>query len=397
MLTLLFTALSVLSVSPAHAQLLPPPAPGEFQLRGEFSLYNTSANYGGDGNKNALPNGTNLKTMSALGEFIFDWTEEIRFHAGFTGGETTAYRQRDITAPVEAHSNSGISEAWAGGQYWYHYASFDLIPDAEVRYPFARVNLSTEDPLLSDGALSLIAGAWLTATWGDWRPFGYLGYQYRDEGRASLMPYHLGIQWLPENGWWIQGEFRGYQTIANDSNSDNGIERDSFLTKVDASSYKFYALNPASHEFALMVGTHFGQMGVYASAAFTYMGRNSADGFTGTVGLTFDGSFYMPTPRPSEPQVYEDKFNVKPDKYDERLFNSDPVPRPAPPPPKAAPVNTRIRPVAKPAAPVQSPKAAPGKTPAPGARIKPAKGPMPTVELMIKDTEKALEKEDKKK
>ena len=381
MLTLFLTAAAILFSAPAQAQLLPPPAPGEYQLRGEFSYFKTTANFDGTGSKSALLNGASLSTMNGLGEFIFDWTEEIRLHAGLVGGQTTANRQSTLATPVEAHTNAGLSEAWVGGQYWYHYAAFDLVPDLELHYPLFRVDLNSGDPLLGEGALRLNGGAWLVGQWGDWRPFGFLGYEYRDEGRATLMPYHLGLQWLPENGWWAQAEMRGYQTLTNDTNTDNGTVRDLYLARIQGGSERFYSLNPASHELAVMLGTHFGQMGIYAGGAMTFMGKNSADGLTFTVGLTFDGSFYVPTPRVEEP-LYQDRFSPKDEKFDEKVFDSSPVPRP-PTPVKTLPVHTRTRPAAK--------KPAPAKAGTAG------KGPLPTVELLMKSTEKALEKEDKRK
>lgn len=379
MLTLFFAFFTVFT-SVAHAQLLPPPAEGEYQLRGEFSYFGTSANYGNDGSKQSLVGGAKLNTMMGLGEFIFDWTPEWRFSAGFTGGQTSADR---VTAPsnvIETHTNIGVSEMWLGAQYWLNFASFDFVPDAAFYYPLFRVDTNSGDPLLGEGAIRMRGGAWLVYQKGDFRPFGYLGYEYMDEGRAGQMPYHVGVQWAAESGWWLQGELRGFQNITNDSNTDNRSIRDAYLVRTQGGSYRYYSINPSSHEFAVMAGTHFGQIGVYVGGAMTYAGKNSADGWSGVVGLTFDGTIFASTNSVSTPR-YEDKFKVRAEKYDASLFrdSAQPVQQPA----IVAPVRprTRVRP-----------------KPAPVAKPAPAKPPtMPTVELLMKDTEKSLEKKGKGK
>jgi hypothetical protein len=363
MLTLFFLLEAVLFSHSAQAQLLPPPAPGEYQLRGEFSYFDTHINFGDDGSKATLADGASLNTMMGLGEFIFDWTEHLRLRAGLTGGQTEAHRLEAPNNVLERHTNVGLSEIWAGGEYWYHLAPFDLVPAVEVYYPLFRVDTASGDPLLGEGATRVRGGAWLVLDWGgDFRPFGYLGYEFRDEGRSALLPYHGGIQWLTEAGTWAQIELRGYQKLTDDSNSDAGEERSEYLTRVQGGSERFYSLNPSLHEVAVLAGTHFGQMGVYGGVSYAYMGKNNAEGVTYTVGVSFDGSFFTPTPQP-EVIRYENKFEVKQETYDPSLFQTSPVP-------------------ARKAVKRKAPPA--------------TKGPMPTVELMMKNTEKALESKDKK-
>ena len=47
-------------------------------------------------------------------------------------------------------------------------------------------------------------------------PYGYGAYEYRDEGRSAQAPYELGVQWVAESDWWIQGGMRGHFKISTD-------------------------------------------------------------------------------------------------------------------------------------------------------------------------------------
>ncbi len=349
----------------AQAQLLPPPTAGEFEIKGEFNYFSTSSNYNPDGGKMTLPNGSKLTQMMGLGEFIFDWTNEWRFTAGASAGQ----------AAVDSHTNSGLNEMWVGGQYWYELDAFDLVPEADLVYPGFRVKTESNDPLLGEGALRLKGGAWAIYQWDDFRPFGFLGYEYRDEGRSSLLNYKAGLQYAQSSAWWMQAELRGSSSMTNDSDTDN-VGRDVYLTRVQGGSYRDYSLTPSSHEVALLGGFHIGQMGVYAGCSTTYMGRSSADGLTALVGITFDGAFFPPVE--AAPQVQSrpsgQHFNVKPEKFDNSLFNDNPVPSSQVPTvvqKSARKRVTRVRP--KPIMPA-------------------AKPPAMSVELLMKQTEKSLEK-----
>lgn len=379
MLTLFFTFLS-LTLS-AHAQLLPPPTAGEFEIKGEFNYYSSAKNYAPDGGSVDLLNGGKLTQMLGLGEFIFDWTQEWRLYAGASAGQTTTDNYSLFSLTNNTKTNSGLSEGWFGAQYWYELESFDLVPEVDIIYPGSRVDTNSDDPLLSEGALRLKGGAWAVYQWDDFRPFGFLGYESRDGGRSSLLDYKVGLQYAQSSAWWLQGELRGYSSVTNDGDTD-GVARDVYLLRVQGGSYHDYSRTPSLHEAALLGGFHIGQLGFYAGGAMSYAGRSSADGLTGLVGVTFDGALFVNEEAPGGPQATqyrpppEQRFQVKPEKYDNGLFKDNPVPDDSAP---AIVVRRQVvhkRPVSVRPKPVL-----------------PKKDSL-NVELLMKQTEKSLEKGD---
>lgn len=367
-----------------NAQLLPPPAVGEYQLKGEFSYFSTNSNFDDGGSNTSLENGSSLSTMMTSGEFIVDITPHIRLQAGLLGGQTTVRRYSQIEDESTTHTNFGVSEMWARGQYWLNFWNMDIVPDVALYYPLFRVDTNSGDPLIGEGALRMRTGSWLIYEWGNFYPFGFLGAEYRDEGRSTLLPYNIGVQWVPNDTWWTQLEIRGFTSITGDS--DDEEIRDSYQLNVQGGSARYFSMDPSSNEAVAMAGMHFGQFGAYIGVANTLTGRNSANGFTGFVGLTYDGSAFSSgySPYVDTPPA-EEKFNIKSDSYDESLFRDSPKPK-----------KVLVKPTTPPPTVIQSPtqssrrnRVRPRPLPPPS---KSSSETLPTVELILKDTQKSLEK-----
>jgi hypothetical protein len=371
----------------AHAQLLPPPAPGEYQIKGEFSYFTTSGNYESDGVSTELENGSKLSTMMGSGEFIVDMTRNIRLQAGFMGGQTGVDRYDKIEDETSYHTNMGVSDVWVRGQYWLNKWGFDVVPDAAFYYPLFRVDTTSGDPLVGEGAMRLRAGGWLIYAFGSFFPYGYLGYEYRDDGRSAQLPYELGVQWAPGNEWWAQLGVRGYSAMSSDSN--NTREREEYLFNVQGGSDRFYSVNGSSTEAVIMAGTHFGQLGIYIGAGTTVIGHNSAHGSTAFAGITFDGTVFAPTPSaydydsyiPPKSNSAQEKFRAKSEKYDPSMFTESTTPRSQ----EQSIDEDRIANRARRSRPHLRPR--PKLRPAP-----PMNETLPTVDLIMKDTQKSLEK-----
>jgi hypothetical protein len=280
---------------------------------------------------------------------------------------------------TETHTVSGLNEGYLGGQWWTEFQQFDIVPQVDFVFPFWRVNSGSPTALLGEGAMRLQAGSWFMLPLKDFTPFGYIGAAYRDGGRSVLLPYSVGAR-FNSNKFWIEGELRGYQSITDDSNSSQQTARDAYLNWVDGGSYEFYAINPSRSEAALMAGVRIEQIELYLGGAKTIFGRSSADDWQVRVGLAFNGQLFPHAPRAAAPST--ERFIEKPEKYDESVFEQQVIPDPVdeqeslpPVPKKAAPPPPPARTRAKP-------------------KVKPPKKdePMPNVELLMKDTQKSLEK-----
>ena len=186
------------------------------------------------------------------------------------------------------------------------------------------------------------------------------------------MPYKVGLRYGQKQNWWIEGEFRGFETITNDTNTSNRTVRELYLNRVDGGSFQFYSINPSVGEVALIGGLQFESLGIYAGAATTVYGRSMADSWSAIVGVTFTGAIFAPV-------VRREEFNPRPDKYDEVLFKekivpeADITPLPLIVPKPRGPAKPRVDRVRK---------------------VRKAAQPEPSVELLMKQTEKTLEKKD---
>src|SRR6185312_7010579 len=86
-------------------------------------------------------------------------------------------------------------------------------------------------------------------------------------------------------------------------------------------SYEFFALNPNQAEFAGVAGFRFQQFGIYAGAAKTVFGKNSADDWTFMAGLTYNGSTHERPGRLKDADFQQDKEH-----YDPKLFQEQVTP-----------------------------------------------------------------------
>lgn len=377
MLTLFFTILSLLQA--AHAEIPLTPINGQYEIKGEYQYLSTGANYNSNGNSTSLVGGAKYVNMQGIGQFTYDLLPQWRAYAGASIGQTTTDVLRYPTTTslaTESRSSTGFNEIWVGGQYWKLLGNFDLVPQVDFAYPLFRADYASNDPLVGEGATKFQLGSWLMYHWGQFTTYVYGAYAYRDEGRSALLPYRAGLRYEIENVWWIEGEVRGYERMDDDSNTNSRTARELYLTRSNGGSFQYDSINPQQREFAFMGGMFFDPIGVYAGFANTFAGRNSADSWTATVGLTFYGAIDPELIRP-------ERFKSRRVKYDDSLFEEQVVPPPAPPAQRVTPARSRPKP---------PPAAAAESEPAPPKRKRPSNEPMPSVELMMKDTQKSLEK-----
>lgn len=361
-----------MSLQTHAAELRFVPVAGQYEAKGEFDYTTTSANYPSAGGSSlGLAAGAKLTRMLGVGEINYDYNSFLRFWGGFSGGQTQANVITGVFPSIvtDTHTNSGMNEGWLGGQWWTEFESFDVVPQVDLVYPFFRIGGAAVDPLLGEGAMRLQAGSWIMLPFGNLTPFVYGGYAYRDEGRSSLFPYNVGLRYGERRNWWVQGEFRGYQTITDDSNAGNRGPREVILSHTDGGSYEFYSINPSRGEIAASGGFRYESFSVYGGASMSVFGRSSSDGWTAFAGVTFSG--FYPKKAPREEQ---NSFSEKAEKYDQQMFQEpqpltpDPVIEDTPPPPP----------------PRKKTKSATPK--------KHKDEPMPNVEMLMKDTEKSLDK-----
>ena len=375
MLTLFLTFLASLSLS--HAAESPTaPVRGAYRVDGDLNYFTTTGNYASGGAPQSLAAGAYLHLMQFQGQGSYDWSPEMRFYGGADG----AWIQTSDGS--FSRTNSGLSDIYAGGQYWARLGSVRLVPEASLLYPIFKVDESSDSAMLGEGTTNIQVGSWGIWNFGPWNPFVYVGYAYRDSNRANLIPYTLGVKYA-NSRWWAQGEFRGFETIQEDGDTSTRGHRNLTIAHVDGGSFRFYSVNPAVGEVVAQVGYNFGVIGIRGGFAMTVHGSNYANGTTFFGGLSF-------TPGPRRTSAPRDSFSepVMIRKSTEDLFDESDPTRPPPAPPRPRPVQPQAAP------PPPQPRAQPG--PQPRVKLikkkrKPVVRPNPKTNQMLNDTEKQLE------
>lgn len=353
-LTLMLAVLSVLLSVVIHAEVPNAPRPGRTEVRASATFFKTSSNYVSGGIEE-LPGGGSLTNVQGEALYVYDWQADWKLFGGFNLGWT------ESSDGTYTRTNSGLNEVIAGGQNWYEIGQFDFAAEGVLFYPLWRPDADSDEALIGEGAMRLRAGGWLILPRRGLRPFAYGGFEYRDGPRAYVMPYRVGAKYSLR-GWWVQGEYRGFEAVSDDADVDDPSLRNQYLKDVNGGSFHFYSINPSGSEVAFEVGKRFGALTVMGGAAMTVNGKNTSDGFSVTFGLMY-------SPQDTVVRVDEDDFNIRRERYDESLFRNErpsdagqfeqPQFREDPnfvePPPVVAPPKPKPRPVrpARPAKPAK--------------------------------------------
>lgn len=259
-----------------------PPQSLNYTVDSSVSYFFTNTNYNSDGQTQGLLNDGEFTSIQARFAYIQDWQKVMRGYGGAVIGFTESWDG------VNSRSNSALHELFFGGQYWLSYEEKILIvPQGDFVYPLQRLDVNGADVPPGEGAMRIKAGAWGLYPIQEFTPFVYLGYEFRDEARSHLIPYSLGVKYKMDRAIWLQGEYRGYETIQNDDDSSDRVAREFYLSRVAGGSYTFYSVNPSVGELAVSAGYNMGSLTVYGDVAKTMAGANSAEGWTLTLGLTY--------------------------------------------------------------------------------------------------------------
>lgn len=330
----------------AHALPRPDAESGrDFRAFAEASYFNTTSNYDASGGSfTELDNGRYYRLIQTQmgGEYYFIPHASLVGQFGFARAESS-----DGTF---TRSRSQPTEVLLGGRYAWAEDYYHLIPEFLFTYPLNRVDVGADDVLTGEGAMQFQAGAWLEAKFGVMVPYGYIGYNYLDGGRASHVAYNIGLAYRPP-GWNFAVESFGIQRVGEDENTSLPAVRNALTTQVDGGSMKFYAVNPNFWAARVIGEADLGQsFRLGASFDHTLNGANTARGWTALVRLEYafgagrtqhevEAEYEEAAPvekiAPHQPEVLQkespEQKEFVPDtpKYDPSLFE-EPKPKPRP-------------------------------------------------------------------
>ncbi len=145
---------------------------------------------------------------------------------------------------VATRTNTSFTDVVGGLDFIVYDGVVQLVPEFGLLIPFQEVNGTGDDALNSEGVFEFWGRMTAQKDFGTVRMYGWLGYDYRADGRSSLMPWGAGLQ-LKANSFRFGGELIGSQSITDDTDTSKKYVRNAYLQNVNAGSYKFYSVNPS--------------------------------------------------------------------------------------------------------------------------------------------------------
>lgn len=191
---------------------------------------------------------------------------------------------------VATRSNSSISEVALGADFLMYSDLFQLIPEFIAIVPFEKVDPSSDTVLNSEGVFEVRSRLIAQKDFGRLRGYGWLGFNFRGDGRSFVMPWGVGAQWkMPRVR--LGGELFGFQSVSDDTTDVDANVRNSYINGVNAGSLKFYSAKPSlvdTQFYATWLMTP--KWSLQANAGATLTGSNSAAGFHvgGFIRYSFD-------------------------------------------------------------------------------------------------------------
>lgn len=289
---------------------------GSLRLLSEANYFTTEANYASDGGTfTELQNGRNFKNLQ------IDVGGQYAFSKRLYLGSALSIANSESYDGSFTRSNSGLTEVKFWAQYIVMVRPLRIIPEVQFWYPFNRVESNTDETLTGEGAMVLQPGSWFIKPFKAFDVFSYLGIKYQDEGRATLLPYRLGLEYNFSR-FFVGAGLNGYQTLIDDEDTATPSNKTSITNRVNGMSLKFYSINPSLLEADAWLGMKFSKTSqLRLGLSQTLNGENSAEGLTVHAAIYFELMSPKSVRKRTAPS--EDGFEIQQDKYDESLFQQE--------------------------------------------------------------------------
>lgn len=298
---------------------------GNLGLELETQYFTTDANYSSAGNAyQALSFNQSYEIFNVYLKTRYDLSKRSSWYASLDVANATSH------GVTTTRSNSSLTGALLGFAYRPYDEALDMITDFNVVVPFQKINENTDSVINSEGVIEATGLLRLQKEFSKASVFGYIGGTFR-QGRSALLPWGAGLEAAyPAWGWG--GKVFGYQSITDDPDTDNKIQRTLVTDRVDGGSLKFYAVNPAVIDSEAYLKFKFKNTWTLAvGGGATLTGASMAAGYHAGVSLKYvwdtEPSYYLkPTPGSaaedalsSEKKVPKFKEEID-DGVDQKLF-----------------------------------------------------------------------------
>lgn len=307
-----------------------PPSSGNLHLGFTETYFRSEENFSARGGGfGSIPNGGLFQEFS--GQLLGDWDLNSRwrvrsqFDFSFVQTETSTYSKE----------NSHPDKVGLGVEYWKNLNRTPLIIYSQVQIPVYKPDLNSQDAFGSDGALNFDLGLFTRPRFGNFIGNFGVGYKWRSEDLAHLLPWTAGAAYSFGVGQ-LGGGIRGFQTVVKDtSNTATRAERTNAISNGQGGSLAYLSVDPQLQQ--LYVDSRWGivrGLDLSTDMAYDINGKSYAKGFY--IGVGFH--WLIDLSGLSGGSDASESFEVESDRYRENLFRkSDPsrAPRPVAPQPAA--------------------------------------------------------------
>ncbi len=243
----------------------------DFELSTEY--FYSEANYTSFGeSSSSLPSGNHFQLM------------DFSFATRYMPNKKSSYFAMMNVGVAESRNsfatrtNSTINKVMAGVDFLVYSDQFQLIPEVSLLFPIDKVDPDSDTVANNEGVLELHTRLHVQKDFGGSRGYGWLGFDFRSEGRSFLLPWGIGFQ-KRMSKYRVGAEVFGFQSVTDDTVENDTLRR-SYINAVNAGSFKFYSANPALVD-AMLYATWLAsqQWNFQVTAGNTIMGDNMAAGF----------------------------------------------------------------------------------------------------------------------
>lgn len=282
----------------------PPPQarPGKVSVIFETQYFDTVANLNDRGDRVSLFQDNSYQNVTAIADILYE--ERRGWQFGLGGG--LSYASSDD--PYETRTNSEFTDVHVYMRKIFNWGKFRLIPETNVSVAVVDIQPNQETVMTNEGVNTYSVGTWARLQAGRIAPYGYLGFQHRDERRSGLLPWAFGVQ---SRYRIFKGavELGGSQSVIDDKDNSRPGQLRRFTTneRVNGGSLRYYSVNPSFIEARVYAETELQKkFRIGAMGGYIISGENTAMGYTLGLSLALALDSYSIGIRPQSAGATED-------------------------------------------------------------------------------------------
>jgi hypothetical protein len=257
------------------------------------------------------------------------------------GDSQAGYAQSQ--SPAQTLTNGNVDYVRLGTDYILFQDAFALIPEFFFQYPTVQNNFTNTSTVgISDGVTVVSGKMYVRIRLTSFLLQAFAGYQYRDQGRSSLIPYGVVAEYLMHN-WSAGANLQGYSSASQDANTNNPTQQYAWMNSVNGASQIWDGVNPQLLETNVWLKFHTSpKVSLFVGAGDTLNGASTANYWNVSAGI----EYHVPSSKPKVSDPIENTNQMQFDEelsdgVDQRLFDKSNTP----------PAEVKPKPVAPPRAP----------------------------------------------